>query len=98
MHQQIDVILSECSFNHALLPWDNLYFYYGLKHFSSITNGAQIKVLPYRMRFFAIAVSMEDLDKIRSPVGSTEGFDIQEFDKVILVIDLFLFNPLFYAF
>lgn len=38
------------------------------------------------MRFYAIAVSMEDLDKIRSPVGSTEGFDIQEFDKVILVI------------
>lgn len=84
--KKIDFILSECSFNHALLPWDNFYFYNALKHFlSNVPNASEIKVLPVRMKIYAIAISMENLDKIRSPVGSTEGFDISEFDKVILV-------------
>lgn len=32
-----------------------------------------------------IAINMENLDKIRSPVGICEGFNLNEFDRVILV-------------
>ncbi len=87
--------MSECAFNFALLPWDNLYFYYGLDNLREIfsnnntDNGSKKNsnrvILPFRIKFKAIAVSMENLDKIRSPVGITEGFDIGEFDKIILV-------------
>ena len=51
----------------------------------SPTTIAKLTVLPATIRFKLIAVSMEDLDKIRSPVGICEGFDLAEFDKVILV-------------
>src|SRR5579883_1830266 len=97
--KQVDIIFSELSFSQALLPWDNLYFYYGLEHVASLIqllHRDAITVLPRRMRFYAIAVSLENLDKIRSPVQSTEGFDIREFDKVILVIRVFLYQNLCY--
>ena len=39
-----------------------------------------------------MAVNLENLDKIRSPVRNCEGFDLKEFDKVILVNwELFIF-------
>jgi protein arginine N-methyltransferase 7 len=91
---KFDIVLSECAFSFALLPWDNLYLFYGLSNLREIfsnnnadSNGKKSSrvILPFRIRFKAIAVSMENLDKIRSPVGITEGFDIGEFDKIILV-------------
>lgn len=85
---KIDVVMSECSFCQALLPWDNLYYFYGLEHlFRTIdTNVKQsVNVMPIRIRFCAVAISMQDLHKIRYPVGSSEGFSLAEFDKVILV-------------
>ena len=57
------------------------------KFFSS-----DVKILPQKFKLKAIAVEFENLDKIRSPVGICEGFDISEFDKVILVRDCDLFN------
>ena len=33
----------------------------------------------------AIALNLEDLNKIRYPVGICEGFDLAEFDKIVLV-------------
>ncbi len=86
---KFDIIFSELSFGQSLLPWDNLYFYYGLQHLKQL-NGNQFFndkiILTFRIRFKAVAVHLQDLDKIRSPVGETEGIDITEFDKVILVI------------
>ena len=87
---KFDIILSECSFNFALLPWDNLYFYYGLENLGHVLESVAVSnnkiILPFRITFKTIAVSLENLDKIRSPVGITEGFDLAEFDKIILVI------------
>ena len=89
------MILSDCAFNYALLPWDNVYFHYGLENLRSLYPAdyfKNIKILPKRIKFFGLAVNMENLDKIRSPVGICEGFDLGEFDKVILVS----FTNLFY--
>ncbi len=76
-----------------MLPWDNLYFYYGLQHLKQLNDNEFYRdkiILPSRIRFKAILVHLDDLDKIRSPVGETEGIDITEFDKVILVISIFV--------
>lgn len=85
---KFDLILSEFSFGNALLPWDNLYFFYGLEHLNQLDSNLvnnNIHILPKSMTLKAIAVQLEDLDKIRSPVGNAEGFNLDEFDKVILV-------------
>ena len=80
--------MSECAFSLALLPWDNIYFYYGLAHLKSLLPVNDFKektILPKSFKFYAIAVNLENLHKIRSPVGNCEGFNLDEFDKVILV-------------
>ena len=81
---KFNILFSELSFSQALLPWENLYFYYGSKHVNKIAGGNKVKSLPCRITLKAIAVNFEDLDKIRSPVGVCEGFDLTEFDKIIL--------------
>ncbi|CAF0727754.1 unnamed protein product [Brachionus calyciflorus] len=86
-NNDFDLILSESSFNSILLPWDNLYLYYGLENLRSIKQKEfeQVKrILPVRLRLKAILINMENLDKIRSQVGVCEGFDLSEFDKIIL--------------
>lgn len=60
-----------------------------MEHFRSVYENEEklnsVKVLPIQIRLKVIAISMENLDKIRSPVGICEGFDLKEFDQVILV-------------
>jgi hypothetical protein len=68
-----------------LLPWDNLYFYYGLINLKNIySNFDKIKIEPRGITIRALPVELENLDKIRSPVINSEGFDLTQFDKVIL--------------
>lgn len=81
--------MSECSFNNSVLPWDNLYLINCIDRIKKLQNN-KIKILPKKLKFKAIAVELENLDKIRSPVGICEGFDINAFDKVILVSFYFL--------
>ena len=45
-------------------------------------------ILPKSFKFYAMAVNLENLHKIRSPVGNCEGFNLDEFDKVILVFNI----------
>jgi protein arginine N-methyltransferase 7 len=88
---KFDIIFSECAFSLALLPWDNIYFYYGLAHLKSLLPVNDFKektVLPKSLKFYAIAVNLENLHKIRSPVRNCEGFNLDEFDKVILVYSI----------
>jgi hypothetical protein len=79
------------------MPWDNLYFFYALLNLKELVSnnnrnnqGDLLKntiITPKRMVFKAVAVCLEDLDKIRSPVGISEAdINIGEFDKIILVI------------
>lgn len=81
---KFNILLSELAFSQALLPWENLYFYYGCKNVTSLTGSNEIKFLPERIVLKAIAVEYENLDKIRSHVNVCEGFNLAEFDKVIL--------------
>ena len=83
-HKKFNILFSELSFSQALLPWENLYFYYGSKNAKKISADTSVKFLPNKITFKAIAVNFENLDKIRSPVDNCEGFNIAEFDKVIL--------------
>jgi protein arginine N-methyltransferase 7 len=83
-NNKFNILFSELSFSQALLPWENLYFYYGSKQANKIACKNKVKSLPCRITLKAIAVDFEDLDKIRSPVGVCEGFDLTPFDKIIL--------------
>ena len=56
-----------------------------MQHLKSIRPETSFEILPKRIRFMAIALNLEDLNKIRYPVGICEGFDLAEFDKIILV-------------
>ncbi len=82
---KFNIVFSELAFSQALLPWENLYFYYGAQNIKKIAaNKTEIKILPGRIKIYGIAVSFENLDKIRSPVNTCEGFKLNEFDKIIL--------------
>lgn len=84
------------AFSSAHLPWENLYFYYGVESLinAQLHNGSNKAdkdncnptLLPFRISIYAIAVQFEHLHKIRSPVEETCGFSLKEFDRVILVI------------
>ncbi len=80
------MVFSECSFSNTLLPWDNLYLLNCVDKIRKLNSiESQLTVLPAEVEFYAMAVRFEDLNKIRSTVGVCEGFDLTEFDEVILV-------------
>ncbi|CAL1545743.1 unnamed protein product [Lymnaea stagnalis] len=79
---KIDVVIAEPFFQAALLPWENLYFWYALHSLQSHLSQSVV-ILPQSMTVKAIAVEFQDLQKIRAPVGNCEGFDISEFDRLI---------------
>jgi protein arginine N-methyltransferase 7 len=84
IYSKIDIVISECSFTNSVLPWDNLYILHCIENSRKFLSN-QFTILPLKFKLKAIAVELENLDKIRSPVGICEGFDISEFDTVILV-------------
>ncbi len=82
-------MLSELAFTSSHLPWENLCFYYGVKslhekNILSAPDHGRLNILPFRVRFYAVAVQFDHLHKIRSPVVETCGFTLSEFDRVIL--------------
>ncbi|XP_060604526.1 protein arginine N-methyltransferase 7-like [Ruditapes philippinarum] len=80
--EKIDIIIGEPVFQSSLLPWDNMCYWYLSQQFGNHLSD-QCKVLPGKMTIYAIAVNYVDLWKIRADVGICEGFNIQEFDKII---------------
>lgn len=89
---KFDVIFSEVVFSSGLLPWDNMYFYYCLEHLKQVMadrKGSKgfdhVTVLPKRLKIKLIAIEMENLHKIRCPVGDFDGIKLDEFDEIILV-------------
>lgn len=80
--QKVDLILFEPFFLSSLLPWDNMhmwYLYTSLKHLLSPT----CKIVPTHSTLKMIAVEFEHLWKIRAPLGTVEGFNMEAFDQVI---------------
>ena len=45
----------------------------------------RIEVLPKKLKVKLIAIQMENLHKIRNPVGDFDGIKLDEFDEIILV-------------
>nr|CAG4640705.1 EOG090X02VY [Eulimnadia texana] len=80
--EKVDVIAGEPAFQTSILPWHNLYFWYSKENLrEKMSENCQI--IPGWAEIWAVPVQFEDLWKIRAPVGSTEGFDLQDFDALI---------------
>lgn len=77
---EIDFIFGEPYFLSSIVPWENLRFWYlASKYPSSISR------MPVIATIRAVAVEFKDLQKIRAPLGTCEGFDLSSFDKLIQV-------------
>lgn len=89
------MVIGEPSFSFSLLPWHNLFFWYGLHSIIDVSSDEINKdesaklprcaVMPLKATLWALPVHYRDLWKIRAPVGTTEGFNLQPFDELIMV-------------
>lgn len=80
----VNIVMSEPYFMSSILPWDNLLFLYLLKSVRKfLLPGVQI--FPKRAVIKGVAVHFIDLYKIRSPLGTCEGFLMDDFDHLIEV-------------
>lgn len=82
-YQTIDMILSEPFFSKAILPWDNLHFYYLIQQYRSYFR-PDIKLFPGKARIRCLALEFDHLHKIRSPVKQCCQLDLTPFDEQIL--------------
>ncbi|XP_018575753.1 protein arginine N-methyltransferase 7 [Anoplophora glabripennis] len=79
---KVNVVISEPYFMSSILPWDNLLLLYLLKSIRKfILPDAQI--FPKKAVLKGVAVHFTDLYKIRSPLGTCEGFPMEDFDRLI---------------
>ncbi|MFH4980372.1 hypothetical protein AB6A40_007081 [Gnathostoma spinigerum] len=78
--ERIDLVLSEPFFLSAILPWNNLRYWFAVQ--SLISKYPNIEFLPKSGTLYALPVSFEELWKIVAPVGNVSGFDLSAFDKI----------------
>lgn len=81
---EVTLVLGEPYFTSSILPWDNLLFVYLLKDIKNKLN-ANVKIFPKRMSIKCLPVKFKDLQKIRTPLGNVEDFNMEHFDKLIWV-------------
>lgn len=79
---EITCVFGEPSFLSALVPWDNFYFGTLLSQIRSKLR-SDVTIIPRRATIHAVAVEFLDLQKIRSPLGICEGFDLAIFDEFV---------------
>ena len=80
------MIIGEPNFSNVHLPWHNLRFWYvldALRRGQSV--GSDVIVLPVSAELWALPVEFRDLWKIRSPLHEVEGFNMAEFDHIVMV-------------
>ncbi|KAL4234504.1 Protein arginine N-methyltransferase 7 [Mactra antiquata] len=87
LSHKIDLIIGEPVFQSSVLPWDNMCFWYLAQHVIKSSSN-QIKILPGKMTIYGCGVNYSDLWKIRADVDVCEGFNLQEFDKIIQMSSL----------
>lgn len=75
---KIDFIFGEPYFLSSIVPWENLRFWYLASRYPS-----SIARMPVAATIRAAAVEFQDLQKIRAPLGTCEGFDLSSFDRLI---------------
>ncbi|XP_012284304.1 protein arginine N-methyltransferase 7 [Orussus abietinus] len=76
--EKVDLIFGEPYFVLSILPWDNLRFWYFMRNYPP-----EIPRIPAGMTIWGIAVEFKDLQKIRAPLGTCEGFDVALFDELV---------------
>ena len=81
--EKLEVVLGEPFFLSSLAPWHDLYFWYATRKVVSMFDNPKIEVYPGSACLKAIAVELKDLWKIKAPLGSVEGFNVQAFDRLI---------------
>lgn len=96
--KKVDFIIAEPFFLTSILPWDNLRFWYLIsKYFPNVLK------FPTHATIRAVPMEFIDLQKIRTPIGSCENFDLSIFDELVqvfiyffkfFVLDEFLFNAI----
>lgn len=84
-----DIVLAEPYTCFAVLPWDSLHFWYALqKCFISLPElfipTSLLRIIPSRLRIYAVLVEFENLWRTRNVVGSCEGFKLSCFDELTL--------------
>lgn len=77
---EIDFIFGEPYFLSSIVPWENLRFWYLSSNYPS-----SIARMPVAATVKAVAVEFKDLQKIRAPLGTCEGFDLSSFDRLFQV-------------
>ncbi|XP_051157383.1 protein arginine N-methyltransferase 7 [Leptopilina boulardi] len=78
MDKKIDFIIAEPFFLTTILPWDNLrYWYIVSKYFPNMPK------FPMQATIRAVPMEFIDLQKIRTPIGNCEGFDLSLFDELV---------------
>jgi protein arginine N-methyltransferase 7 len=80
-----DAIIAEPNFSLCLLPWHNLRFWFCLERYRKKCQILPQVIGPAMGELWAMPVHFNDLWKIRSPVGIVEGFDLKDFDDIIMV-------------
>ena len=80
---QVDLVLGEPNFSAIVLPWHNLRYWFILDSLRSSLGDA--KICPMSAELWAVPVEFRDLWKIRAPLRTVEGFDMAEFDHIVLV-------------
>lgn len=81
-HKDITHVIAEPYFTTSLVPWDNFYFGTLLNQIKEKLEKS-VQILPKTARLYAAPVEFLDLHKIRTPLGTCEGFDLAIFDKFI---------------
>lgn len=79
---RISLLVGEPFFTSSILPWHDLYFWYVRSELQNMLS-PNVKIMPRKATLWIAGVEFEDLWKIRSPVGTVEGFDISIMDNMI---------------
>lgn len=80
--EEITHVIGEPHFTTSIVPWDNFYFGTLLNEIKGKLNKS-VTMFPKMARIYAVPVQFLDLQKIRTPLGICEGFDLRIFDKFI---------------
>ncbi|RWS31436.1 protein arginine N-methyltransferase 7-like protein [Leptotrombidium deliense] len=84
-NEKFDLIFAEPFFYTVNLPWDTLRFWYLLSELpKNCYEKNNVKLVPRRAIIEAVAVEFDDLWKIRAKVGDCQGFNLTDFDNLVL--------------
>lgn len=85
--ESVSLILSEPYYLSSLLPWHNIRFWFEKQQ----RNLINVKSFPCTAELLALPVEFDNLWKIRAPLKSCEGFNMEVFDELVKVTIIFFY-------